>query len=49
MKSVAQSCGLSDKQVRDQHIKLGDLGEVAQNSKSTQKTMDSFFTQKKKK
>ena len=28
-------------------MKVGDLGEVAQNSKSTQKTMDAFFTKKK--
>lgn len=49
VKSVARSCGMSDKQVRDQINKLGDLGEVAQNSKSSQKTMDSFFMTKKKK
>ena len=40
---------MSDKQVREASIKTGDLGEVAQNSKSTQKTMDSFFTKKKEK
>lgn len=49
MKSVARSCGMSEKQVRDQVNKVGDLGEVAQNSKSSQKTMDSFFTKKKAK
>lgn len=40
---------MSEKQVRDQHTKIGDLGEVAQNSKSSQRTMDSFFTKKKTK
>jgi ATP-dependent DNA ligase len=40
---------MSEKQVRDQVNKIGDLGEVAQNSKATQKTMDSFFTKKKEK
>lgn len=40
---------MSEKQVRDQVNKIGDLGEVAQNSKATQKTMDSFFTKKKAK
>jgi DNA ligase 1 len=49
VKSVARSCGMSEKQVRDQVNKLGDLGEVAQNSKASQKTMDSFFTKKKEK
>jgi ATP-dependent DNA ligase len=46
---VAKSCGLSEKQVREQIIKTGDLGEVAQNAKSTQKTMDNYFTKKKEK
>lgn len=49
VKSVARSCGMSEKQVRDQVNKVGDLGEVAQNSKATQKTMDSFFTKKRAK
>lgn len=49
VKSVARSCGMSEKQVRDQVNKCGDLGEVAQNSKATQKTMDSFFTKKRAK
>ena len=40
---------MSAKQIRENHMKLGDLGEVAQNSKSTQKTMDAFFTKKKAK
>ena len=40
---------MSEKQVRDQVNKVGDLGEVAQNSKATQKTMDSFFTKKRAK
>lgn len=47
VKSVARSCGMSEKQVRDQVNKVGDLGEVAQNSKASQKTMDAFFTKKK--
>lgn len=38
---------MSEKQVREKNIQLGDFGEVAQSSKSTQKTMDSFFTKKK--
>ncbi len=46
---MAKSCGLSEKQVREQIIKTGDLGEVAQNAKSTQKTMDNYFTKKKEK
>jgi ATP-dependent DNA ligase len=40
---------MSEKQVREQVNKIGDLGEVAQSSKATQKTMDSFFTKKKAK
>jgi len=46
---VARSCGMGEKQVRDQVNKVGDLGEVAQNSKASQKTMDSFFKTKKEK
>ena len=38
---------MTEKQVREQVNKVGDLGEVAQNSKASQKTMDSFFTKKK--
>ena len=49
MKSVAKSCGMSEKQVRDQVNKLGDLGEVTQNSKASQKTLTSFFASKKAK
>ena len=38
---------MSEKQVRDQFNKIGDLGEVAQSSKATQKTLTSFFSSKK--
>ena len=40
---------MSEKQVREKNQKIGDFGQVAQNSKSTQKTLDSIFTKKKAK
>lgn len=40
---------MSEKQVREKQTQVGDFGEVAQGSKSTQKSMDSFFTKKKAK
>ena len=46
MKAVSRSCGMSVKQVRDQVNIEGDLGQVAQKSKSSQKTMLSFITKK---
>lgn len=49
VKSVAHSCGMAEKAVRDQTNKVGDLGEVAQNSKTSQKSMDSFLTKRKAK
>lgn len=40
---------MSDKQVREKNQKIGDFGEVAQHSKSSQRTLDSIFTKKKTK
>ena len=40
---------MSEKKIRQKNIQIGDFGQVAQNSKSTQKTMDAFFTKKKAK
>ena len=47
VKAVAKSCGMTEKQVRENNIKTGDLGEVAQNSKRSQKTLGAFLTKKK--
>lgn len=49
LKAISKSCGMSEKQIRDKNVQIGDFGQIAQSSKSTQKTMDSFFTKKKAK
>lgn len=49
VKAISKATGCSDKQIRDQTVKLGDLGKVASINKSSQSTMDKFFTKKAKK
>jgi hypothetical protein len=49
IRAVAQVVGRSEKEIRDSKVSLGDLGLVLSESKTTIRTMDSFFAKKTRK
>jgi len=49
IRAVAQVIGRSEKEIRQSKVNLGDLGLVLSESKSTIRTMDSFFSRKQAK
>lgn len=49
VKAISKATGCSEKQLREQAVKLGDLGKAAALNKSSQSTMDRFFKKNAKK
>jgi ATP-dependent DNA ligase len=46
IKAISKACGKGERQIKEEFAVEGDLGVVAAQSKSSQKTMDTFFKKK---